>query len=161
MKIVIRNLEDVQAFLREVPRGGLKTALKAFAEYILGDESHGLKHYEPYKYVKPFRSYSLDPVKAARQRAWIFAHLDQIGQNNRTGATSNAWTMKPTNNGYGYTFENNSKGAKWLWGDDTQTRHQKAVGHRTVSSKIASNTAGAIRHAYAELKKWIAGKGKS
>lgn len=158
IKVVVRNLDIVNKFLKELPRGTLRTGLRAIAEYLLGDESHGLRHYEPYKYVKPFRSYSLDPAKAAKQRRWIFAHLDIIGQNNRrgmNGGTISAWQMKETNNGYGFTLSNNSKGAGWIWGDNTQTRHQKAVGHRKLSDKIASNMKGAIRHALAMVNKWI------
>lgn len=159
LKINARNLEKVQAFLKSIPRGTIREGLRAFTEYILGNEQHGLRHYEPYKHVKPFRSYSLDPEKAARQRRWIFAHLDIIGKNNRTGTTSAAWQMKETRGGYGYTLSNKAPGAKWLWSDDYQTRHQKAVGHRTLSSKIASNIAGAIRHARAAVKKWLAARG--
>lgn len=155
MDVKVRNIEEVQTFLKSLPRGTLRTGLEALSTYLLGDSSHGLKHYEPYKYVKPFRSYSPDPAKAARQRAWIFANLDKIGKNNRTNATANAWTMTVSSNGYQIKLSNNSKGAKWIWGDDTRTRHQKAVGHRTVSEKIESNMKGAIRHALAEVKKWI------
>lgn len=151
----IRDSEKIQAFLKSLSRGTMRTAIKAIAEYLLGNESRGLRHYEPYKYVKPFRSYSADPVKAARQRRWIFAHLDIIGKNNRTGNTSAAWTMKELNNGYNIKLENKSKGAQYIWGDSTQTRHQKAVGHRTISNKVASNLAGAMRHAGAEVRKWI------
>ena len=155
-KFVIRNEKQIQDFLKTLPRGSLRVGLRALADWFLGNEQRGLRHYEPYKYVKPFRSYSLDPEKAARQRRWIFVNLDKIGKNNRTGATSAAWQMRETNGGYGFTLVNEEVGAKWLWSDKYQTRHHKAVGHRTVSSKIASNIAGAMRHAMAEVKKWIA-----
>jgi hypothetical protein len=165
IKIPVRKIENdiasVQSFIKSVvPRGAVKVALAAIKDYFLGNEQHGLKHYEPYKYVKPFRSYSNDPEKAARQRRWIFAHLDQIGQNNRTGKTADAWEFKETNNGYGVTLLNKSKGAKWIWGDNTQTRHQAAVGHRTVANKIASNLKGALRHAKSEVNKFLKAKRK-
>lgn len=155
IKTRIRGIEAVQSFLNSIPRGGVKAGVAAFADWYVGKAGRGLRHMEPYKYVKPFRSYSSDPVKAAKQRRWIFAHLDQIGQNNRTDKTANAWKFKPTNDGYGGSFVNDSKGAGWLWGDKTQTRQNKAVGHRTITDKIASNYLGAVRHAVIAVRKFL------
>lgn len=146
----VRGVKEFQDYLkRTVPRGAVKVALAALADWMVGAEDRALRHYEPYKYVHPFRSYSADPKKAARQRGWIFTHLDQIGQNNRTNKTANAWSFKETNNGYGITLENPEEGAKWLW--KKQTRQNAAVGHRTLNEKVQSNIAGAIRHAKAAV----------
>jgi hypothetical protein len=117
-----------------------------------------LTHYEPYRYISPFRSYSNDPKKAARQRGWIFTHLDQIGKDNRTNKTKEGWKWKTTNNGYGVTFVNEEEGAVWLWSDKKQTRQNQAVGHRTVLSKVQSNLAAAMRHAQAAVNKWLKSK---
>ncbi len=157
IKYVLRGNDEFQAYLKSLPRGVTRVALQAGAKYMLGDSSHGLKHYEPYKYVTPFKSYSPNKEKAAAQRRWIFAHLDQIGQNNRTNATVDAWSFKDTNNGYGVTFENPSEGAKWLWSDSKQTRQNAAVGHRTLSEKVSSNIAGTIRAAQQAVNRFIKG----
>ena len=158
VKTKIRGIEAFQSFIRSVPRGTVKTALAAIADWYVGKDGRGLRHYEPYKYVKPFRSYSSNPEKAASQRRWIFAHLDQIGHNNRTGKTMEGWKWRETNGGYGINLENDEPGAGWLWGNKSQTRHNKAVGHRTIESKIASNYLGAIRHAVSAVKKFLKAK---
>ena len=51
VKFRVRNVKAVQDFLKSVPRGAVPVALKAFAEYVLGNDRHGLRHNEPYKYV--------------------------------------------------------------------------------------------------------------
>jgi hypothetical protein len=155
VKTRVRGIEAVQSFLRALPAGTVKVGLNAFGKYVLGDERHGLKHYEKYKYISPFRSYSSDPRKAAKQRGWIFAHLDEIGRDNRTRETAEAWRFRETNNGYGGTFENDAPGAKWLWKDGGQSRQNQAVGHRTVSEKIASNYLGGIQAAIAAVKAYL------
>lgn len=151
----VRGVEEIQAFLKTVPHGSKKAIIEAFEYWYIGRPDKALRHYEPYKYVKPFRSYSSDPEKAARQRAWIFAHLDIIGQNNRTGKTADSWKSTPLGKGYNIRIENTSEGAKHIWGDDTQTRHQKAVGHRKPSSKISSNLASALRHARKAVREFL------
>lgn len=155
LKIVTRGFEQLQEYMKTVPRGAAKVALSGFKDWMIGADDRALRHYEKYRYITPFQSYSSDPKKAARQRGWIFTHLDEIGRENRKNNTKNSWKFKETNNGYGITLINDSEGAKWLWSDKKQTRQNAAVGHRTVSSKIQSNMAAAIRHASAAVNKWL------
>ncbi len=154
VKFVVRGVEEVQAFIKKVPYGAVKIALNAIGEYFLGNDIHGLRHYEPYKYVSRKRAYG-QTFQSDKQRRWFWANggPDMIG-NNRTGATASAWQMKETNSGYGITLENKSEGAKWIW-SDKQARQPAMVGHRTAREKIASNMAGAMRHARAAVSAYL------
>jgi hypothetical protein len=153
----VRGIEEVQAFLKTVPYGAVKIGLKAVTEYFLGNDQHGLRHYEPYKYVTRKKAYG-QTFQSEKQRRWFWANggPDMIG-NHRTGETASAWTSHETNNGYGMSLENKSEGAKWIW-SDRQARQPQLVGHRTARAKIASNVAGALRHAQAVVSAFIKAK---
>jgi hypothetical protein len=158
LKIQIRGVEKLQEYLRSVPRGTVKVALQAFSEYFLGTDAHGLRHMEPYRYVSRKKAYG-QTFKSDKQRRWFWANggPDMIG-NNRTGASASAWTSRETNGGYGVTFSNPSEGAHWIWSDQ-QAAQPRLVGHRTAMSKIASNMAGAMRHASAAVSAFLKKKG--
>lgn len=47
VKISIRGIEQIAAYIKSLPNGVKKVALEAVAEYMLGDDSHGYKHYPP------------------------------------------------------------------------------------------------------------------
>ena len=103
-RFVMRNLPQLQEYLKTVPYGAVKVGLRAFTEYIIGDESHGLKHPDPYKYVSRKSAYGVS-FFTEKQRRWFWANggPDMIG-NNRTGQSSNAWEMKETRGGYGTLY---------------------------------------------------------
>lgn len=148
----VRGLKEFQSFLKTVPRGTVKVAVAAFGDWFVGKDDRGLRHYEPYKNVSRKRAYG-QTFQSDKQRRWFFANggPDMIG-NNRTGKTKDAWRFRSTNGGYGGTFENDAPGAGWLWSDSGQANQLRKVGHRTISSKIASNMKGAIRHARAAIR---------
>lgn len=155
LKFNIRKLEQAQAYLKTVPRGSVKAALGAIKDYFLGNERHGLKHYEPYKYVSRAKAYGAR-AWTKKQLRWFWANggPDMIG-NHRSGKTADAWQFKSTNGGYGMSLENKAEGAKWIWSDG-QARQPQMVGHRTAADKIASNMSGAIRHARAAVRAFLA-----
>lgn len=156
LKFIPRNIQAVQDFIRTVPYGGVKVALRAFTEYIVGDESHGLRHADPYKYVTRKSAYGVTFfTEKQRRRFWANGGPDMIG-NNRTGQSTQAWQLKETNGGYGYTVSNNTAGAYFTRGDDSQARQPAKVGWRTISKVTADNYLGAIRHAIAEVKRYFA-----
>lgn len=155
----MRNLPQLQEYLKTVPYGAVKVGLRAFTEYIIGDESHGLKHPDPYKYVSRKSAYGVS-FFTEKQRRWFWANggPDMIGNNRNTPTSPTAFEMKPTNGGYGYTISSDTAGAYYARSDVGQARQLGKVGWRTVSKVIAANTAGAIRHAIAEVKKYLASK---
>jgi len=166
--ITTRGIPEAIAYINQVGYMSQRVVGGWIAHYLVGDESgwqnmgdayHGLSHYVPYKYVTPFRSYSSDPEKAKRQRGWIFTHLDQIGKDNRTGATANAWKVSATG-ANAWKISNRSAGAWWTMGDSSQTQQSAAVGWRKKAEVISSNMAGAIRYASQKLAKMLKGQGE-
>jgi hypothetical protein len=155
IKFTTRGIPELVAKLKQIPYKAQKAASQAAAEYLVGNEEHGLKHYPAYKYVSPFKSYSSDPVKAAKQRGWIFTHLDLIGNDNRTGAVRDAWKFKPTG-ANAYVITNDNPGVKWTMGTG-RTRQNEAVGWRKWQEVIQSNVKGAIRAAQAAVNKILKG----
>ena len=159
IKFTTRGVPQLMAWMRRQLGYVSKVASRAFAEYIVGNEQHGLRHAPPYKYITPFRSYSFDPIKAAKQRGWIFTHLDQIGKNNRTGQTTGGWTFKPTG-ANAYQISNATPGAPWTFGESL-TRQNQAVGWRKWRDIIATNMDGAIRHMKAEVRKALQARNRA
>lgn len=150
----VRGVEQVQTYLKSLPRGVMRTALKAIAEYIVGDDSHGLKHNEVYKYVSRISAYGVSFFSDA-QRRWYWANGGpaMIG-NNRTGASSEAWTYKEVNGGYGYKLQNPTEGAYWTR-SDAQAAQPAKVGWRKVMAVVEDNIKGALRHANARVGEFL------
>ncbi len=161
VKFRIRNVKAVQDFIKSVPRGAVRVALKAFSEYILGNDQHGLRHNEPYKYVTRKSAYGVS-FFTEKQRRWFFWALNtgQIdpGSGKRTGETSRAWKAEPRNDGYRYTMTNNTPGGYYTRDDYGQARQPAKVGWRKVSAVLTANYAGAIRAAVAAVKAYLQSK---
>lgn len=161
VKFKVRNVAAVQSFLRSIPRGALKVALEAFTEYIIGNDAHGLKHNDPYKYVTRKSAYGVT-FFTPKQRRWFFWALNsgQIdpGSGTRTGKTSEAWKAVPSASGYQFKITNNTAGAYHIRDDAGQARQPAKVGWRKVSKVLADNYLGGIRAAVAAVKKYLATK---
>lgn len=159
VKFKIRGLEELEAFLKKLPSGGVQVALKAFVEYVLGNTSRGLRHDEPQKYVS--RKGAGYKTSAAQMR-FFFATgiLERAGRGiklnryKRSGETAAAWTAVAVNN-WNYKVVNPKAGAYWTRDDGGQSRQHAMAGRRTTSKIIADNTKGGIRSAVASLNKWI------
>jgi len=154
-KFVMRNVEKVQAYLKEVPHGSVKAVLAAFQEYFIGTDRHGLRHPPPYKYVSRAKAYG-STFKSEKQRRWFWANggPEMIG-NNRTGNTENGWYGKETNGGYGITLSNDAPGAYYTMSDQGQAAQPALVGWRKISKVVADNMAGALRHARAAVNAFL------
>lgn len=154
----VRNIAAVQSFLRSVPRGALKVALEAFTEYIVGNDAHGLKHNDPYKYVTRKSAYGVS-FFTDKQRRWFWANggPDMIGKP-RSGNTSAAWKKVPSAGGYQYKITNDTAGGFYTRDDKGQARQPAKVGWRKVSKVLADNYLGAIRAAVAAVKRYLATK---
>lgn len=160
IKFSLRGIKEVKEFFASLPRGVKIVAMRAFSEYIIGDERHGLKHEPEYKHVSPFQSYSDDPKKAARQRGWIFTHLDLIGKDNRTHKIRDSWTMtEKDSNWTSVKIENTAPGVGWVMGEE-QSRHSAAVGWRKYTDIVVSNIDGALRSAISAVDAWLKSKNK-
>ena len=162
IKFRIRNVEAVQSFLRAIPRGAVKVALEAFTDYIIGNESHGLRHAEPYKFVTRKSAYGFS-FFTDKQRRWFFWALKtgkiDPGSGKRTGESTAAWKAVPRNDGYRFTVQNNTAGGYWTRHDRKQARQLGKVGWRKIMTVLADNYKGGIRHAVAAVKAYLDKKG--
>ncbi len=162
----VRSTKKIQNFLRSLPYGTRKVGLAAIAEYLLGDARHGLRHDEPQKYVS--RKQAGYKTSAAQMRFFFATGILErtpdggikLNRYKRTGETANAWVSRETNRGYGVVLENDKKGAYYTRDNIGQTRQHELAGRRKVQKVISDNIAGAIRHAKAEVNKWIKANAK-
>ncbi len=154
------RFETVQQYLKTVPYGGLKVALKAFVEYVIGNASHGLKHPEPYKYVSREAAYG-ETFSSPKQRAYVMAKIRSgeitPGRSNRTGNSEEAWQYVMITD-YNYTIVNPEPGAYWTRDDQGQANQPAMVGWRKTMAVVMDNMAGGMRAANAAVKKYFASK---
>lgn len=158
----IRGIDKVEAFLREVPRGAMRAAVYALAEYIVGDDSHGLAHDDPYKYVTRKQAYG-ETFQSEAQRRKVMAMISSgeitPGQRYQSPTEqSSGYEIQSTNQGYGATIKNSSEGAYWT--RVAQPAQLAMVGWRSYIRVVEDNIKGAVRHALAEVNKWLRTKGK-
>jgi hypothetical protein len=161
IRFQVRGIEKVKAYLKTVPYGTVRVAVRAIGTYLIGDGSHGLSHPDPYKYVSRKSAYGVTFFSEA-QRRYVMAAIKRgditPGQENRTGASTSAWRMVETNGGYGMSLRNPTQGAYYTRDNEGQARQPAKVGWRKVVTVVAANIAGAMRHANAEVKRWLKSK---
>lgn len=172
VKSKVRNVAAVQSFLRSVPRGMLKVALEAFTEYIIGNDAHGLKHTEPYKYASRKAAYGVTgatfkngkPVPAGYfSKEQYFYVMAKIAKGEITpgtprpnrGESSKYWRSVPSSNGYQYKILNDKPAQYWARDDIGQPRQIERTNLRKVSKVLADNYLGGIRAAVAAVKKYL------
>lgn len=129
IKVKVRGLEDVIKFIESVPHGMKGESAQTITDYLMGDKHHGLKWYPNYKSPTYVRTYTL-------RRNW-----------HKTG---DKW--RPV-------IRNNTPYAKWVVGDNTQSRIMKRIGWKTVTENIAMNIDKAIKRADQAIKDWLKKKG--
>ena len=152
ISVKVKNQQQVLSFLERVKRGAKGVVARAFAEYIIGDKSRGLKHDEPYRYVSRKGAYGV-AFFSDKQRRKFFAGLKdgsiQVPYL-RTGEQSDGWHVEGMSTNV--RIVNNVESVGWTRG---QTALHAKMGRRTVAQVVADNMRGAIRHAQAEFNKWI------
>jgi hypothetical protein len=160
IRLIPRNLDTVQAYLKALPRGVMKVALFAVTEYIIGDESHGLRHDEPYKYVSRAKAYG-ETFVSDRQRRLVMAKIGsgEIQPGSRQHSPTEASQgYRAAETQRGYTITNSKEGAYWTR-SEAQPRQLALIGWRKMAKVAADNMAGALRHANATVRKFLERKG--
>lgn len=155
IKVTTKGVKFFNDYLKTLPRGTIKTAMLAVTEYFIGNDSHGLKHSEVYKYVSRKSAYG-KTFFTDKQRRWFFANKmqDKIG-NNRTGESADAWKYRATSGGYNYAITNATRAAYFTRADRGQARQPAKVGWRKTMAVIEANMNGAIRSANAAVKRYL------
>jgi hypothetical protein len=160
MKVRVSGIKEIQDFIKRiVPRGMKKAVMFAISEYIVGDDSHGLRHETPYKYVTRKSAYGFT-FFTEKQRRWFWANggPEMIG-NNRTHAMSKAWDFTDQGGWDRVSIFNQTPGVQYVMGNN-QARQPAKVGWRKAVDVIRSNLAGALRAGQKALNELIARKGK-
>lgn len=159
IKFRITGIEDVKAFISSLPRGVKMAASRAFAEYVIGNSSHGLKH-EPVRITHDENNPYI--WQSEKQRKAFFAS-DGFGAGiptQRTGEMSAAWSYTESNSDWGrVNIINDSGYAGFVMGNAQQDGH-KQDGWRYYLDVVQSNMAGAMRSALSEVNKWLKTKAK-
>jgi hypothetical protein len=155
LKITSRGIPELQAWLQSLGRGAKGEATRAVAEYIVGDQTHGLAHYSPYKYITMKKAYG--GFVSDKQRRYVMAMIGEgkinPGYPQRTGEMQRGWTYKQK--GSAYTITNETPYAKYVVGDNDQSNMHNLIGWRKTAETIKDNLLGAYRHANAKLREWL------
>lgn len=154
----IRGVEEWMAYLKTVPRGTVRVALRAIVEWVIGTPQRGLKHYQAYKYVPRARAYR-PTFKSDKQRRYVMAAIREgridPGVPHRTGRTQRGYVAVESNNGYRMSVVNKEIGAYYTRDDEGQARLNALAGWRKTMDVIATNIDGAMRHARAAVNQWL------
>lgn len=140
--------------MKKLPRGVKITAMRTAAEFIVGDERHGLKHAPSRKQHGENNPYQWQSEK---QRRAYFAS-DGFGGGipyQRTGDLTDAWTYTESDSNWtSVTIFNPLDQASFVVGDNQQRGHI-ADGWRHYLDVVKSNVNGAIKAAQRAVDAWI------
>lgn len=147
IKFSVRNVEKIKAYLASLPRGVKIAAMKAFSEYIIGNEHHGLKHEPSQKQHDESNPYQWQTEK---QRKAFFASdgFSQRIPTVRTHEGVNSWTTE--NQDSNWTQVKITGGNVFVQGDYQQRGHT-IDGWRKYAEIVRMNTTGAMRAAMAAV----------
>lgn len=154
MKMTLRGLKEVQKMMKDLPRGTRIVGMRAIAEYIIGNEQHGLKH-EPQRVIhgagNPYQ------WQTEKQRRAYFA-TDGFGTGipyTRTHNMVDSYTYSESNSNWTMVkIENYSPVFDFVQGEYQQRGHI-ADGWRKVMDIISTNINGAIQAAQRAVDKLV------
>jgi len=149
----LRGQKELAAYLKKVRRGVKITAMRAAAEYIVGDERHGLRHAPSRKQHGESNPYQWQTPK---QRRAYFAS-DGFGGGipyTRTDTLVNSWELVDSNDWQRVGIINTWEKSSFVIGDDQQRGH-KADGWRHYLDVVKTNINGAIRAAQRAVDAWL------
>jgi hypothetical protein len=156
MEVSQSSIDEVKKFLESIPWGAKGVALKAFTEYIIGNQQHGLIHYPPYKYVTRKAAYGKTFFSDA-QRGFVMAKIRSgeitPGASQRTGLQANSWGYRGESTRF--VIFNTAPGSKFTMGNNTQADQPRMVGWRLIMDVISDNFNGGIRAAQQAVNRWL------
>lgn len=163
-RLSIRNTKKITSFLKSIKGASAKPVLQAVATYLIGNMSHGLKHYQSYKYVSLAKAYGKwstlsDALK--RQRLWAIIAIKEgriaPGVPHRTGNAQRGYYMQETNKRgtYAIGIGNKTKDYYYTRDNQAQARLNALAGWKKEAVVIRDNLAGAFRAGRAAMNKWL------
>jgi hypothetical protein len=154
VRIKVRGIKETEAFLQQVPHGTRKAAAQSYADYLIGNERHGLKHYPAYRKVTRKQVYG-QTFASNKQRRWFFASLRDGTLKLpyvRTQKLRDGW--EKTKSEFRPVIRNLVPYAKHVLGDD-QSRMSAKIGWRTWQKNVTDNMRGALRAANQAVARWL------
>jgi hypothetical protein len=167
MQITANGIPQVKEWLHSIAVGVRDVASRAFAEYIVGDATHGLRHEPSYKYVNRYAGFPGEEFVTSTgkvvpgyvsQKQFNYVHamiakgITRPGQDNRTHALANSFTYIAQGGNYKITTDNPA--APFVVGGQ-QTRMHQLIGWRQMWQTAQDNAAGAYRAAQAAVNEWL------
>lgn len=145
------DVKNIQNFLQRYPKEAQDAIVDDVNKYLLD----AVKTYPPSKYVTRKSAYGVT-FFTEKQRRWFFAALadGRIGvPYTRTQGLREAWQI--VDRGVNSIIVNEAPGAQFVMGDETQSRHEKKVGWRTVKEIINARMKRIVQIANGAAKKAI------
>lgn len=145
------DLKNFQNFLAKYPEEAqamISDDVNAYLLKVVGE-------YPSPNYITRTAAYGA-PFFTERQRRWFFAALKSGTISvpyHRTQGLREAWRKEGT--GTNAILVNESPGAPFVMGDNTQSRHEKLVGWKTIGTIIQERTSRIVQIANAAAKKAI------
>lgn len=160
--------EKTIAWIKQLPRGIKFQAMKAYTEYIVGNDRRGLKHAPPQKFVRRSVAYGQQPPAQGedtpppagyfswRQFRFVAKITDGFTkQYQRTNKIVSAWTVKAEDSDWRRVrVENQANGAGWVFGEQ-QARQIGLVGWRKYLQVAQDNAKGAYNAAVQAVVRWL------
>jgi len=149
--IDIRGVKEVQQALSRFPKDAVDFGADKMSEFIVDV----LKQYPPRKSVTRKQAYG-QTFQSQKQRRWFFAAL-RSGEIQvpyiRTQGLRNGW--KSIGKGAEQIIVNEREGAKFVMGNDTQSRHESLVGWLTIDGVIEEHKTGILKKFVGGVKRAI------
>lgn len=180
IRFTARNIDKVKKKIASIPRPFKIAFMRAFTEYIIGDESRGLKHEPPEKFVKRRTAYpeaptqpskfskNSDVVSMSPKGYFSWAQFHKVGmltnwftkKYERTHELASGWTMNQADSNWTrVNVENKADGVGWVMGDN-QARQPAKVGWRWYWDVVSSNLKGGISRGMSAVNAMMKQKGK-
>lgn len=162
IKVSVRGIDQLKKFFAELTPAARKAAVKGATEYLIGNDSRGLRHYVNYKYVTRKSAYG-QTFSSDKQRRYVMAKIREgeitPGKPNRKGTLKAGWNWKPQGGGYGARIYNPVPYAHFVMGDSGQARQPAKVGWRKVMAVVSTNLNGMMKAANEAVNRWLKGRG--
>ena len=153
----VTGVEQVKAYISDLPRGTKAAAMRAIATYIVGDKNHGLKHDVAYKYVSRKRAYPPTGWQSDKQRKYVMWAIKtgkiKIGRAHKPTHYSDSWDWKQQDSHWDRTHITGK-----LPFDRFPSIHNRLGGWRHYTEVVGTNIKGAVAAGQRAVNDMLKGK---
>ena len=153
----VTGVEQVKAYISDLPRGTKAAAMRAIATYSVGDKNHGLKHDIAYKYVSRKRAYPPTGWQSDKQRKYVMWAIKtgkiKIGRQHKPTHYSESWDWKQQDSHWDRTHITGK-----LPFDRFPSIHNRLGGWRHYMEVVGTNIKGAVAAGQRAVNDMLKGK---